>query len=105
MIGNGVTFKINITDQQKELFQQVRDIFYPEVVYLVGGAVRDMLLGVEPHDYDFCTSLEPDMIENKIKSGSYKNLSDEKKKRVIDQTKTNIIDRLLPLYGYKKPKD
>ena len=59
---------MNITEQQKELFQQVRDIFYPEKVYLVGGAVRDMLLGVEPHDYDFCTSLEPDMIENKIKS-------------------------------------
>lgn len=25
--------------------------------YLVGGCVRDILLGKEPHDYDFCTNL------------------------------------------------
>jgi putative nucleotidyltransferase with HDIG domain len=61
---------MNITEKQKELFQQVRDIFYPEVIYLVGGAVRDMVLGVEPHDYDFCCSLEPDMIENKIRTAN-----------------------------------
>ena len=28
--------------------------------YLVGGCVRDMILGEEPHDYDICTDLKPE---------------------------------------------
>jgi tRNA nucleotidyltransferase (CCA-adding enzyme) len=30
--------------------------------YLVGGCVRDMLLGRKPHDYDVCTSATPDAV-------------------------------------------
>ncbi|MBR7039333.1 MAG: CCA tRNA nucleotidyltransferase [Oscillospiraceae bacterium] len=30
--------------------------------YLVGGCVRDALLGIEPHDYDICTQAVPDKI-------------------------------------------
>lgn len=30
--------------------------------YAVGGCVRDWLLGLEPHDYDLCTSAAPDEI-------------------------------------------
>lgn len=36
--------------------------------YLVGGAVRDMLMGVEPKDYDFVTPLLPDEVEAHIKA-------------------------------------
>ncbi|MDO5038002.1 MAG: CCA tRNA nucleotidyltransferase [Tissierellia bacterium] len=32
-------------------------------VYLVGGSVRDSLLGLEVHDYDLATNLEPDQVE------------------------------------------
>ena len=28
-------------------------------VFLVGGCVRDMIMGREPHDYDMCTNAEP----------------------------------------------
>lgn len=31
--------------------------------YLVGGCVRDLLRGVEPHDWDICTSARPDETE------------------------------------------
>ena len=31
--------------------------------YAVGGCVRDMLLGITPHDYDVCTSAPPDETE------------------------------------------
>lgn len=31
-------------------------------IYLVGGCVRDMLMGKEPHDFDFCTNAEPDAL-------------------------------------------
>jgi len=33
-------------------------------VFLVGGAVRDMMLGKEPKDYDFVTDLHPDYMCN-----------------------------------------
>ena len=32
--------------------------------YLVGGAVRDMLLGVQPKDYDIATSASPEEVRN-----------------------------------------
>ena len=32
-------------------------------IYLVGGAVRDHLLGISNHDYDFATDAEPDVIK------------------------------------------
>ncbi len=32
--------------------------------FAVGGCVRDMLLGIEPHDWDFATSAKPDEIKS-----------------------------------------
>lgn len=32
-------------------------------LYIVGGAVRDYLLGHTPHDYDICTDAHPDEVE------------------------------------------
>lgn len=58
---------MKISYKQKELFDKILEIFTDEPIYLVGGAVRDMLLGKEPHDYDFCTRDEPEMIEAKIR--------------------------------------
>ena len=31
--------------------------------YLVGGCVRDMIRGIEPHDYDITTSAHPEQIK------------------------------------------
>ncbi len=31
-------------------------------LYIVGGAVRDYLLGIKNHDYDFCTDAEPEEV-------------------------------------------
>lgn len=41
-------------------------------VYLVGGCVRDLLLGKEPHDYDFTTPLLPPDIESAIRASGRK---------------------------------
>lgn len=30
--------------------------------YIVGGCVRDMILGITPHDYDICTSAKPEQV-------------------------------------------
>ena len=32
------------------------------VAYLVGGCVRDMVLGVHPNDWDICTSALPEQV-------------------------------------------
>lgn len=47
-------------------YKQVERIL-GERVYLVGGSVRDICLGVEPADYDFCTPMLPDDIELAVK--------------------------------------
>ncbi len=41
---------------------------FPQPIYFVGGCVRDLVMGIEPHDYDMCTSLEPDKMQAWIKS-------------------------------------
>lgn len=46
-------------------FEEVAKIISP--VYLVGGSVRDQLLGIEPKDYDFTTPLPPDEIEARVR--------------------------------------
>ncbi len=51
----------------KKMLEQVTKMMEPNPVYLVGGAVRDYLMGNEPKDYDFCTPAEPDEIERLIK--------------------------------------
>lgn len=45
-------------------FRTLFDTFekYNESVYLVGGAVRDLLLGKRPSDWDFASSAEPERI-------------------------------------------
>jgi tRNA nucleotidyltransferase (CCA-adding enzyme) len=50
----------------KELFEATSKIVSP--VYMVGGCVRDMLLGVEPNDYDFATELQPLAVEELIRA-------------------------------------
>lgn len=41
-------------------------------IYLVGGSVRDVLLGKTPKDYDFASPLNPDEIESKVRSSGKK---------------------------------
>lgn len=52
--------------KMEDLIRQVEQIIDP--VYLCGGAVRDMLLKKEPHDFDFCTPLWPDEIEARVRA-------------------------------------
>lgn len=61
----------------KNIFREVQKII-PEV-YLVGGSVRDILLGKEPKDYDFCTSLLPEEIEKRVQEAGRKAYSVGKK--------------------------
>ncbi len=48
-----------------KIYEQVEKIISP--VYMVGGSIRDELMGIEPKDYDFITPHDPDAIEQKIR--------------------------------------
>ena len=54
-----------MTEKTKNIYDEVKKIIDP--LYLVGGSIRDVLLGIEPKDYDFCTPYLPEEIEQKIR--------------------------------------
>lgn len=51
-------FKINIPTAANELIHTLQNHGYS--AYVVGGCVRDSILGREPNDWDICTSATPD---------------------------------------------
>jgi poly(A) polymerase len=52
--------------QMHEVIERVSSIVSP--VYLVGGSVRDALMGTESTDFDFCTPLDPELIEGAVRA-------------------------------------
>ena len=53
-------FNINIPDGANLLIHALQDNGYS--AYVVGGCVRDSILGREPHDWDICTSATPEQM-------------------------------------------
>lgn len=49
------------------VYEAVRKVLPVGELGLVGGCVRDTILGREPKDYDFATSLLPDEVEQLVK--------------------------------------
>ena len=50
-------FKINLPDDVQEIMSVIKE--YGATSYVVGGCVRDSILGREPHDWDICTPALP----------------------------------------------
>ena len=53
--------KFEIPSGAQKILRALTDAGYE--AYLVGGCVRDLLRGVEPHDWDICTSARPEETE------------------------------------------
>lgn len=51
---------INMPDGALEIIQRLENAGYP--AYLVGGCVRDSLLGATPKDWDICTAASPTQV-------------------------------------------
>lgn len=65
--------------------------------WIVGGAVRDMLLGKTPKDIDLATDLVPDTVESLITSAGFICIPDKKAKehgiiRAVDRDTGDLID-------------
>lgn len=54
-----------IPDDAIKLIKMLNDNGYE--AYLVGGCVRDMLMGTVPHDWDMCTNATPEEIKETMK--------------------------------------
>jgi len=73
--------------------KQVIEILGTEDVYLVGGSVRDIVMGNEPKDYDFTTPMLPDDIEAAVKKAGRKSYGIGKKFGTIGfKVPVNISD-------------
>lgn len=59
-------------DKAKKLQKEINKIFGDSPANLVGGSVRDIILKREPKDWDYCTPLDPDSIEEKIRAAGRK---------------------------------
>ena len=59
---NNTVFNELMTDDLKYLF----DLFekYAFELRIAGGAVRDLLMGIKPHDVDFATTATPDQMKD-----------------------------------------
>ena len=65
---------------------QIKDVFKKNgfKLYVVGGAVRDALLGKEPKDYDLATDAVPDKVEEMMAKAGFKTLPTGKSFGVIN---------------------
>ncbi len=69
-----------------EDIQQIKDVFVKNnfKLYVVGGAVRDAILGREPKDFDLATDAVPDKVEQMMKESGFKTLPTGKAFGVIN---------------------
>ena len=51
---------IEVPDGARQVIETLQGAGYE--AYVVGGCVRDMLLGLAPHDYDITTNATPEQI-------------------------------------------
>lgn len=59
---------IYIMEKALTIQREVQKILETEEVYLVGGSVRDLVMGNNPKDYDFTTPMLPDEMIEKVKA-------------------------------------
>ncbi len=69
-----------------EDIQQIKDVFKKNgyKLYVVGGAVRDALLGKSPKDFDLATDAVPDKVEEIMTKAGFKTLPTGKQFGVIN---------------------
>jgi tRNA nucleotidyltransferase/poly(A) polymerase len=89
--------------------QQIKDIFVKNghKLYVVGGAVRDTLLGKTPKDYDLATDAVPDKVEDMMTKAGLKTLPTGKAFGVInvftDQGEYEVATFREDLSGGRRP--
>ena len=60
-----------IPQEVKSILKKLKDAGYQ--AYIVGGCVRDFLLGIEPKDWDVATEAAPEEIQKVFPDNFYEN--------------------------------
>lgn len=55
-----------LSEKQIQSLTYVQSLFN-KPIYLVGGAVRDIVIGIEPKDYDYCSELTTEEVKEQLK--------------------------------------
>ena len=79
---NRIKFNISIPED----INAIKDVFIKNghKLFVVGGAVRDALIGKSPKDWDLATDANPDKVEAMMKSGGFRTLPTGKAFGVIN---------------------
>ena len=91
--------KIKFGDIPKEIIEVIQKLNKSDFEgYLVGGCVRDMLMNIQPKDWDITTNAKPEEIQNIFEHTFYENdfgtvgiVLDEIQKKLINLKVTYII--------------
>jgi len=88
--------KFSLTKSQSDIIEGIQNQTMGSL-YIVGGAVRDLLLGREPKDIDFTTDLEPRSTQALLQSLGFITIPDQTAwdhgiVRTIDKYSGDIID-------------
>ena len=62
--------RFDLNKEILEIMSVIKD--YGEEAYVVGGCVRDSIMGREPHDWDICTSAKAEELLTEFKDRGYK---------------------------------
>ena len=65
-----IEIEINLPDDVQEIMSVIRE--YGATSYVVGGCVRDSIIGREPHDWDICTPALPGELLVEFEEKGYK---------------------------------
>lgn len=84
---------------QKDICRKLHNAGYE--AYLVGGCVRDKLMGVTPHDYDICTNATTEQI-HKVFPHYIPDMPGEKYGTVIVPENPNCTGELYEVTTYRK---
>src|SRR6185503_14963567 len=66
-----IKYIFKIPEEVKNISRVLSDAGFEN--YLVGGCVRDLILGREPKDWDFTTNATPEEIQKKFPDSFYEN--------------------------------
>lgn len=50
------------------IYNSVKEVLGDDELFLIGGAVRDIQMGNDPKDYDFCGPLAPNTVVERVKA-------------------------------------
>jgi tRNA nucleotidyltransferase (CCA-adding enzyme) len=65
------TSRLNVPDEIKQLCKRLKEANFQ--TYLIGGCVRDLILGREPKDWDITTNARPEEIQKLFNDTFYEN--------------------------------